>query len=256
MPAPAPLTTKPVEAGGYRYIPAAFQYSSGVAALPGYRLERARFSRLLPMAEGFARIKAHLESLGRPLAAFAACELRSNLPWSMDGFREFNMGYAAVLKDWGIMKGEDNPIARSNVCPELDPPAESGLFYAFTYTVPDDKAGPTFLLAGNAERRNDGPLEQAIVAYGDTSPEGLRAKARQTLSEQERRLTAFGFGWEDTTAVQVYTVYDFHSILLDELTARGAARSGLTWYPCRPPIQKVDFEMDCRGLEKEILLRV
>jgi hypothetical protein len=255
MPASAALPTKPVTAGGYRYIPAAFQYSSGVAALPGYRLERARFSRLLPMAEGFARIKAHLESLGRPLAAFAACELRSGLPFSMDGFREFNRGYAKVLTDWGIMTGDDNPIARSNVCPELDPPGEPG-FYAFTYTLPDAKAGPTFLLAGNAERRNDGPLTEAVVAYGDTSPEGLRAKARQTLGEQERRLAAFGFGWADTTAVQVYTVYDFHSLLLDEITARGAARSGLTWYPCRPPIQKVDFEMDCRGLEREILLRV
>jgi hypothetical protein len=255
MSAPPAATTKPMEAGGYRYIPAVFQYSSGVAAMPGYRLERARFSRLLPMKEGFARIKAYLEGLGRPLTAFAACELRSNLPFSEDGFREFNLGYAQVLREWGIMEGEDNPVARSNVCPELSPPGESG-FYAFTYTVPDTKTGPTFLIAGGAERRGSGPPAESIVAYGDTSPEGLRAKARQTLGEQERRLKAFGLGWKDTTAVQVYTVYDLHPFFLDEITARGAAQNGIIWHPCRPPVQKIDFEMDCRGLDHEILLRV
>ena len=29
--------------GGYRFIPAVFQYSGGVAALPGYEIERVRF---------------------------------------------------------------------------------------------------------------------------------------------------------------------------------------------------------------------
>lgn len=255
MSASAAATTKAVQAGGYRYIPAVFQYSSGVAALPGYRLERVRFSRLLPMAEGFARIKAHLEALGRPLLAFAACELRSATPFSEEGFREFNLGYAQVLREWGVMQGDDNPVARSNVCPEVAPPPESG-FYAFTYTVPDTTTGPTFLIAGGAESRGGGTPQERIVAYGDTSAEGLRLKAKQTLGEMERRLAAFGFGWEDTTAVQVYTVYDLHPFFLDEITTRGAARSGLTWHPCRPPVQKIDFEMDCRGLDHEVILRV
>lgn len=249
------LATKVMEAGGYRDIPAVFQYSSGVAALPGHRLERVRFDRLLPMAEGWARIRAHLEALGRPLAAFAACELRSALPFTEDGFRAFNQGYAEVLRAWGIMAGDDNPVARSNVCPELAPPTESG-FYAFTYTVPDDAAAPSFLIAGGAETRKGATPQERIVAYGDTSPAGLRAKAIQTLGEMERRLTAFGFGWADTTAVQAYTVHDLHPFFLDEIAARGAARSGLTWHPCRPPVQQIDFEMDCRGISQERMLRV
>ena len=36
--------------GGYRYIPAVFQYSGGVAAEDGYELERARFMRPVPLA--------------------------------------------------------------------------------------------------------------------------------------------------------------------------------------------------------------
>ena len=36
--------TRDRPADGYRYIPAVFQYSAGVAALPGFRIERIRFA--------------------------------------------------------------------------------------------------------------------------------------------------------------------------------------------------------------------
>src|SRR5690242_19028965 len=39
-------------AGGYRYMPHAFQYSGGVIAEPGFAVERVRFRRLLPLAQG------------------------------------------------------------------------------------------------------------------------------------------------------------------------------------------------------------
>jgi hypothetical protein len=32
---------------------------------------------------------------------------------------------------------------------------------------------------------------------------------------------------------------------------RGAARAGLTWHFNRPPVQELDFEMDCRGVAIE-----
>ena len=59
---------------GYRFIPGVYQYSAGVAAEPGFRLERVRFAEPLPLMAGFARIAAWLEAQGRPKAAFAACE--------------------------------------------------------------------------------------------------------------------------------------------------------------------------------------
>src|SRR5207247_10709937 len=74
--------------GGYRYIKAVFQYSGGVAAQPGFEIERAVLPRPLPLPEGFAAIQAHLERLGRPLTAFCACELRSPAPFSEQGFKE------------------------------------------------------------------------------------------------------------------------------------------------------------------------
>ncbi len=104
-------------AGGYRYIPAVFQYSGGVAAEPGFEITRIRFHRPVPLAEGFRLIEQAIRASGRPLTAFCACELRSPAPFTEDGFRAFNEIYAGTLRKWGVMTGDTNPVARSNVCP-------------------------------------------------------------------------------------------------------------------------------------------
>jgi hypothetical protein len=70
----------------------------------------------------------------------------------------------------------------------------------------------------------------------------------------EDRLRAFGFGWKETTAAQVYSVRDFHPVLADELVRRGALRSGLTWHFARPPVQDLEFEMDCRRVMRELVI--
>src|SRR6266704_1983020 len=62
-------STQPFAAGGYRFLPFQFQYSGGVVAEPGFRIERARFHRPLPLAQGFDAVEAYLGSLGPPPAA-------------------------------------------------------------------------------------------------------------------------------------------------------------------------------------------
>jgi len=250
------MSTQVLAAGGYRYIPAVSQYSGGVAAEPGFRIERVRFSRVVPLREGFERIERHLASIGRPNTAFCACELRSPAPFTEQGFRDFNAIYIVTLRRWGLMDGDVNPVARSNVCPELDPPAEPG-FHAFSYTVPDDGAARSFVVAGSGEAaEGKGDYRDSVVALGDVSPAGLRTKARFVLTEMENRLRALGFGWEDCTATQVYTVHDIHPFLGDELVRRGAMRAGVTWHFNRPPIQELEYEMDCRGVPLERVLAV
>ncbi len=135
------MSTRTLAAGGYRFIPAVSQYSGGVAAEPGHRIERVRFARVVPMRDGFAAIERHLASVGRPTTAFCACELRSPAPFTEQGFRDFNAVYVETLRRWGLMDGDVNPVARSNVCPEIAPPAEPG-FHAFAYTVTDAAAFP------------------------------------------------------------------------------------------------------------------
>lgn len=77
--------------GNYRFVPAVFQYSGGVAAESGYRIERVRFSLTVPLDEGFRRIEQILREEGRPVTAFCACELRSPAPFDEAGFEAFNI---------------------------------------------------------------------------------------------------------------------------------------------------------------------
>jgi hypothetical protein len=246
--------TNDFPAGNYRFIPAVFQYSSGAAADSGFEIERVRLDRLLPLAEGFAQAAKYIRAAGRPLTAFCACELRSPAAFTEDGFRRFNEHYVKTLAEWGLFDGTVNPVARSNVCPEIDPPAEPS-FFAFSFTRPSQGTTPSFVVAGGAELRGgSGSYPERIVRYRDLSPEGLREKVRFTVSEMETRLGAFGFDWKDTTAVQAYTVHDFHPVMTDELVRRGATRPGLTWHFARPPVIDLEYEMDCRRVLRETVI--
>jgi hypothetical protein len=237
--------------GNYRFIPGVFQYSAGVAAEPGYRIERVRFEKPVSLVEGFRRIEEILQAAGRPLTAFCACELRSPAPFDEAGFEAFNKIYVGTLTDWGLFDGTTNPVARSNVCPEINPPAEPS-FFAFSFTVPDASAKPSFVVAGSAEApEGKGSYKDHVVSPGDLSAEGLRNKARWVLGEMERRMAALGFAWADTTAAQLYTVHNIHPFLAEELVGRGAMRAGLTWHFNRPPVVELEYEMDCRGVHLE-----
>jgi hypothetical protein len=224
--------------GGYRYIPAVFQYSSGVAAEAGFEIERLRFLKPLALADGFAFVERHLKGLGRPSTAFAACELRSPAPFSQQGFHDFNREYVKTLARWGIYRDEINPVARTNVCPEHGKPAQA-LLYAFSYTVPAQHAKRgSFIVAGGAEPR--------------TAPQDLGEKVRLVVAEMARRLAALGFSWSDAVSTQAYTVHDIGGLVGPEIAARGAAPGGLAWHYARPPVEGLDFEMDVRGAAREL----
>lgn len=245
------MQTIAFESGGYRFIKGVFQYSAGVSAMPGYRLVRVRFHSPVPLNEGFARIEKIIKSAGRPLTAFAACELRSPAPFTEAGFKSFNELYVGTLSRWGILDGTTNPVARSNVCPELHKPTEPS-FYAFSYTEKADDAAPSFIIAGSGEApEGHSNYRDHVIRLGDVSAEGLREKARWVLGEMERRLGAMGFGWEDTTGTQLYTVHNIFPFFAEEIVRRGAARSGLTWHYNRPPVVDLDYEMDCRAIFDE-----
>ena len=245
------MATEDFVAGGYRYIPAVFQYSGGVASLPGHAIRRVRFRNPVPLAEGFGRIERIITDAGRPLTSFCACELRSPAPFTDEGFRAFNEIYVVTLERWGIFQGGRNPVARSNVCPEIDPPPEPS-FYAFSYTMQDPAPAPSFVVAGSGEAQEGAArYSERTVRFGETTPDAMRDKAAYVLGEMERRMALLGFSWADATAAQVYTVHDIHPFLGDEIVRRGAARGGVTWHFCRPPVHGLEYEMDCRGIADE-----
>jgi hypothetical protein len=240
--------------GNYRFIPGVFQYSGGAAADPGFEIERVRFDKPVPLAEGFKQIAQYIKAVGRPLTSFAACELRSPAAFTDQGFRDFNLHYVKTLAEWGLYDGKTNPVARSNVCPEIDPPVEPS-FYAFSFTRPSESTTPSFVISGSGEAREGGATySERTVRYRDLSPDGFKEKVGFVVDAMERRMGEFGFGWKDATAVQTYTVHDFHPVFADALVRRGAARSGLTWHFARPPVIDLEYEMDCRRVMRETVI--
>ena len=142
-------------------------------------------------------------------------------------------------------------MARSNVCPEIDPPAGPS-FHAFCYAIPAAGAPPSFVVAGSGESQEGaGPYRDKTIRYGETSPDAIAEKGRYVLGVMQKRMAALGADWASTTAVQVYTVHDLYPFLGTEIVARGAARHGLTWQFCRPPVIGLEYEMDCRGVAME-----
>ena len=246
--------TSDFAAGNYRFIPAVFQYSAGAAASPGYEIERVRFDKMPSLAEGFAQIAKYIQSAGRPLTSFCACELRSPAAFTQEGFRNFNLHYVKTLAEWGLYDGKTNPVARSNVCPEIDPPAEPS-FYAFSFTRPSQSTSPSFVISGSGEAREGGATySERTVRYRDLSPDGVREKVRFVVGAMESRMGECAFGWKDATAAQAYTVHGFHHAFVDELVRRGTARSGLTWHFARPPVIDLEYEMDCRRVLREVVI--
>jgi hypothetical protein len=203
------------------------------------------------LAEGFRRIEAFLGDAELPLTTFCACELRSPAPFTDAGFIAFNREYCGTLERWGIFANDRNPVARSNVCPEIDPPAAPS-FHAFSYVTAAAGAGHSFVVAGSGESmEGSGPYRDKTVRYGETGPDAIAEKARYVLGVMETRMEALDRGWGSTTAVQVYSVHDVYPFLGTEIVARGAARHGLTWQFCRPPVIGLEYEMDCRGVAVE-----
>jgi hypothetical protein len=243
-----------LEPGGYRYIESVFQFSGGVAAEPGFGIERALLPQPLPLAEGFAAIESHLDAMGRPTTSLCACELRSPEPFTESGFVDFNQTYVQTLERFGLFEDGVNPVARTNVCPRSAKPSVPSI-YAFCYTMPSDTSRSSFVVSGGAEAAEGaGDYHDSIVRLGDTSTDGLRHKLRYVRAEQDRRLRTLGMQWRDAVDVRLYTLHDVGPLIQAELLREDIGVHGVKWYDASPPVQDCEFEMDARTVLRDITL--
>ena len=149
------------EPGGYRFVKGVFQYSAGVAAAAGLSAGARHVSQSGAARRGLSRaIETIIKAAGRPLTSFAACELRSPAPFTEDGFKTFNQIYVGTLSRWGIFDGTTNPVARSNVCPEIAPAGDAVVSRFHLHR------------AGRAA-----PIKSVVVAGSGEAPEGQRTIA-------------------------------------------------------------------------------
>jgi enamine deaminase RidA (YjgF/YER057c/UK114 family) len=242
--------------GGYRFLPggANSPYCSGVVADPGFEIIHATLRAPVPIWAGFDLVERHLAALGRPRQALCAFELRCTRPYPPEGWMSsgsFNQEYIARLKEWNLFVDGLNPIARSNVAPRRDPPAEQVL-YAFSYTVPVSQPSrrPIFVVAGSGE--------DPAVRPGERSPEAIREKLTNVMATMAERLHALGADWADVTNLNLYLAETCDARLLDVIfePIGPARRLGVHWYESKPPITDREVEMDLRGVQTEIFLEV
>lgn len=242
--------------GSYSFIRGIAPYSGGAVAEPGYEVVHVRFWQPVLLQEGFARVKAHLSTVGRPVHALCGMELRSPKPFTFQGFSDFNASYINVLKEWGLfLEGGVNPVARTNIAPEIGAPAQPSL-YGFSYTVPSEAKRRTFVVAGAGELPEGSLDPHDVVRRGETSDAALQEKARFVMGLMSGRLKELGAGWDEVTVAEVYTVHPICGWMAEELVkpmARGAIH-GFTWHYSRPPITSIEFEMDVRGCGRELML--
>jgi hypothetical protein len=242
-------------AGGYSFLKGISPYSAGVVASPGFEIVHLRLDPALPVRRGFAAIDRYLEEQHRRHQALCAVELRIPRPFTFQGFQDFNAIYVSILKSWSILLDGLNPVARTNVAPEIAAPPEPVLD-SFSITMPAQNAPPSFVVAGAGELP-EGLLDpHDVVRRGETSAGAIREKARFVMDLMAARLDGLGVTWAPVTSTQIYSVHDIHPFLAGEILGRmrEAARNGVHWHFARPPIESLEFEMDVRGCRREIVL--
>ena len=248
---------RPHPGGRYRYLRGGPPYSSGVVAEPGYRIDRIQFDRLVPWREGFERIDRHLSDADEPREALCAIELRCASPYTIDGFAAYNETYCEVLRSWGVYDGDINPIARTNVAPSQRPPDEQ-MMVAFSCAVTDAEGSeaPSFVIAGGGEVSSAELTPESIIRCGETSEEAIGEKAAYVIDLMAKRLEGLGLTWDEVRETNVYTVHPIDRVVVPVLLPRmgRASTHGIMQIPSRPPVVDIEFEMDLRGVARQVVV--
>ena len=245
-------------AGNYNYLTGIAPYSSGAVADMGYEVRHAQIFGQKPIDEALKTVASFLSNEGRPMQALCAIELRIPEPLSFSGFANFNVQYRNLIEQYDLLLGTDNPIARTNIAPavgELSHPS----MYAFSYTVESEVTVPTFVVAGAGDLRDQSELApEGIILPGRTDQAAMRSKAATVMSIMQERLMGLGVSWTDVTDINVYTAQSLANYLVDSILdpATPAGRYGIRWHYSHPPIQGLAFEMNVRGVQNTIALRL
>jgi hypothetical protein len=251
------MNLRPSPHAPFSYVPGIDPYSGGVVAAPGAEIVHVTLAAPVPWRRGFERIEQITSAEGLNQSALCAIELRCPRPHSFEGFIDFNDEYRSLLGDWGLLVGDDNPIARTNVAPAHHPPDETSL-HAFSYvrSAPAERPA-SFVVAGAGDLIDQSDLQpSSIVAGGAEGSQAWRMRIEQVCQEMEDRMSSMGVEWKDCSTVDVYCAQDWFSHAGETFVARigSAIGGGLHWYIAHPPIEGLSFEMDVRRVSTEKIL--
>ena len=240
--------------GSYRFLPAITAYSAGFAASEGYEITALRLQNCPTLASGLERIDQELERRGLPASALAGLQLRSPGAFSFETFAKFNDEYRQLLIDRGLIIDGVNPISRTNVIPIHQKSDATSIAVTFIVHPSQGHGGSDFVVAGAAEICGDlGP--ENIVARGDASQEGLSLKVDCVLDIMLERLRALEASDGSPTTINVYTAHEISGLSEKiEIKLPSTSKNGFTMWLTKPPVEELEFEMDCSSYSKWVVI--
>jgi hypothetical protein len=241
--------------GGYAFIPGLPFASQGVVALPGMAIEHATLFEPITLPDGLDAIRRFLEACGRPLAATCGLELRMPKALSLGDFVSLNVGYLSQLDSLGLARDAASPLARTNVVPVASAP-ESVVLAAFSYTMPSERTGRTFVVSGVAEVPEGATDPKEVVRAGETSFDALVEKANFVVDEVSARIGVLGTTWDSAAIVNLYSAHDLAFLFKRELLSKRniVPSGGLTWHDTKPPVLGLELEVDVRRYSQETMI--
>jgi hypothetical protein len=236
--------------GRYRFIPGNAVFCTGVLPDVGFEVVHVLFDHPRPLAQAYAAIEAYLAAQKLSPAAVCGMELRVPRQMSVDGFRAFNQPYIDQLRRWNLHFDGASSVARSNVAPASDAPAQASV-HAFSYVATATSRKPSFCVSGAADIEPNG----AIVAAGEPQAIAMARKLEFLVAELGRRIRLLGFDWLDTSQVDLHFAGDFAELMPQLALRLGPVLAhGVRLYHARPPIEGSEMELEARAVARELVL--
>lgn len=224
-------------------MPGSAAFAQGVRALPGQAIIEVRLPRHSSLEAGLHRLMSVLKNRRASVDAVVGLELRSPRALDSEEFAAFNSDYRSLLRESGLISGDDNFVCRTNAVPTAGAPAQVELIAAQLIVPLPGSPGGDFVVSGAAELAPDG----SIVAEGDESPEGIARKASFVVHVMRDRLASLSASAPNR--INIYFPGDISG--LTRMTLAGLAAeegSAVCHWHCLPPITGPVFEVDCRRL--------
>ncbi len=244
----------PHPSGAFAFLPASTTFSNGLVVAPDHRLADWEFVEPLPLRPAFDRVAAELEQRGLTWTALAGVELRSPAPFTPAGFAEFNGEYTRLLAEYyPLPDGTLPPYTRTNVAPVVAHVAEPSVRLVHI-VEPNPGAHGDFVVSGAAEVTG-APSPETTIAFGDTSPAGMRAKADFVIAELAARVAGLGVPIDTVRTIDVYTAATLEWLeTVIASTFVGASRHGVHRWIAHPPVTDLAFEMGCKRVSNRVIL--
>jgi hypothetical protein len=240
--------------GAFAYLPGSSTFSNGLVVSSGHRLTEWELAEPLPLRAAFDRIGAELEARGFGWESLAGVDLRSPSPFAPQGFAEFNAAYTALLGEYyPLADGDLAPYARTNVAP-VERYVTEPCVRAVQIVEPHPGAEGDFVASGVAEIIK-APTPADTIAFGDTSPAGLRAKVDFVVATLAGRVADLGLPISAANTIDAYTAHPLDWLeAVVGATFVAVGRFGMHRWIARPPVTDLEFEMGCKRISTRLTL--